>query len=105
MRLSVYLSAPDRSQKPEKSEHLATLKTNSKDRSILPGDFVSEARLKPLLLLLCAEQGDTTAQLLLTLSPFFYAVAAMLALTALMHVYLAFAAPSLEEDDPTAGAV
>jgi hypothetical protein len=52
-----------------------------------------------------AEQGDTTAQLLLTLSPFFYAVAAMLALTALMHVYLAFAAPSFEEDDPTAGAV
>ncbi len=52
-----------------------------------------------------AEQGDTTAQLLLTLSPFFFAVAAMLALTALMHVYLAFAAPSPQEDDPTAGAV
>ncbi len=52
-----------------------------------------------------AEQGDTTAQLLLSLAPFFHAVAAMLALTALMHVYLAFAAPSHQEDDPTAGVV
>lgn len=52
-----------------------------------------------------AEQGDTTAQLLLSLAPFFHAVAAMLALTALMHVALAFAPPAQQEDDPTAGAV
>lgn len=33
-------------------------------------------------------QGDTTAQLLISIAPFQYAAAALLALTAVMHVYL-----------------
>lgn len=35
-----------------------------------------------------ASQGDTTAQLLISLAPFQYAAAALLLLTAVMHVYL-----------------
>lgn len=52
-----------------------------------------------------AEQGDTTAQLLLPMAPFFHAVAWMLALTALMHVYLAFAPPPDEPEQSGAGAL
>lgn len=35
-----------------------------------------------------ASQGDTTAQLLISLAPFQYAAAALLLLTAVMHIYL-----------------
>jgi TRAP-type C4-dicarboxylate transport system permease small subunit len=35
-----------------------------------------------------ASQGDTTAQLLISLAPFQYAASALLLLTAVMHVYL-----------------
>jgi TRAP-type C4-dicarboxylate transport system permease small subunit len=49
-------------------------------------------------------QGDTTAQLQLSLAPFYYAAGVMLALTAVMHLYLAYR-PTLADDDPTAGAV
>jgi TRAP-type transport system small permease protein len=52
-----------------------------------------------------AVQGDTTAQLQLPLSFWYYAAGALLALTAVMHLYLAFRAPVDGPDDPTAGAV
>jgi TRAP-type C4-dicarboxylate transport system permease small subunit len=54
-----------------------------------------------------ADQGDTTAQLQLPMAPWYYAAAALLLATALMHLYLAFRAPSAEQadEDPTAGAV
>lgn len=52
-----------------------------------------------------AEQGDTTAQLQLPMAPWYYAAAALLLLTALMHLYLACRPPADEADDPTAGAV
>jgi TRAP-type transport system small permease protein len=52
-----------------------------------------------------ADQGDTTAQLQLPMAPWYYAAAALLLTTALMHLYLAFRPPPDEADDPTAGAV
>ena len=52
-----------------------------------------------------AQQGDTTAQLLWSLAPFYYAVALTLALTALMHLYLAFVPAVAESAQPGAGAV
>lgn len=52
-----------------------------------------------------AEQGDTTAQLQLAMAPWYYAAGVLLALTALMHLHLAFNRPPEVDDDPTAGAV
>lgn len=52
-----------------------------------------------------AEQGDTTAQLQLAMAPWYYAAGVLLALTALMHLHLAFNRPAEVDDDPTAGAV
>ena len=53
-----------------------------------------------------AEQGDTTAQLQLAMAPWYYAAAALLLATALMHLYLAVRPPSGQADeDPAAGAV
>ncbi len=49
--------------------------------------------------------GDTTAQFQWPMAPFQYAVGAMLALTALMHLFLAVRPPEQQADDPTAGAV
>jgi len=49
--------------------------------------------------------GDTTAQYLWPLAPFQYAVGVLLALTALMHLFLAVRPPPQQTDDPTAGAV
>jgi len=49
--------------------------------------------------------GDTTAQYLWPLAPFQYAVGVLLALTALMHLFLAVRPPPHQTDDPTAGAV
>lgn len=51
-----------------------------------------------------ALEGDTTAQLLLPMSPFFHAVSVLLLVTAIMHVVLAFR-PVPMDDDPMAGAV
>ena len=51
------------------------------------------------------EQGDITAQLQLSIAPYQYAAGAMLALTAVMHLWLAFRPPVDAPDDPTAGAV
>jgi TRAP-type C4-dicarboxylate transport system permease small subunit len=52
-----------------------------------------------------AGQGDTTAQLQLALAPWYYAAGVLLALTALVHVWLAFRPPAETDDDPVAGAV
>lgn len=53
-----------------------------------------------------ADQGDTTAQLQLPMAPWYYAAAALLLATALMHLYLAFRPPPGQADeDPAAGAV
>ena len=52
-----------------------------------------------------AQQGDTTAQLQLSLAPWYYAAGVLIALTALMHLYLAFRPPVEESDEPVAGAV
>lgn len=51
-----------------------------------------------------ALEGDTTAQLLLPMSPFFHVVSVLLIMTAVMHVVLAFR-PVRTDDDPLAGAV
>jgi hypothetical protein len=52
-----------------------------------------------------AEQGDTTAQLQLALAPWYYAAGVLIALTALMHLVLAFRPLAEADDTPTAGAV
>jgi TRAP-type C4-dicarboxylate transport system permease small subunit len=52
-----------------------------------------------------ASQGDTTAQLLLPLAPWYYAAGVLIALTALMHLFLAFRPPVEDSDVPVAGAV
>jgi len=52
-----------------------------------------------------AGQGDTTAQLQLALAPWYYAAGVLIALTALMHLVLAFRPPAEADDTPTAGAV
>jgi TRAP-type transport system small permease protein len=52
-----------------------------------------------------AVDGDTTAQFLWPMAPFQYAVGALLALTALMHLFLAIRPPARQADDPIAGAV
>jgi TRAP-type C4-dicarboxylate transport system permease small subunit len=51
------------------------------------------------------EQGDTTAQLQLALGPWYYAAGVLIALTALMHLVLAFRPRAEAEDTPAAGAV
>lgn len=51
------------------------------------------------------EQGDTTAQLQLPMAHWYYAASLLLALTALMHLVLAFRAPVDADDEPVAGAV
>jgi len=51
------------------------------------------------------EQGDTTAQLQLALGPWYYAAGVLIALTALMHLVLAFRPRAEAEDTPSAGAV
>ncbi len=53
------------------------------------------------------EQGDTTAQLQLALGPWYYAAGVLIALTALMHLVLAFRPPADAgaDDTPAAGAV
>ena len=52
-----------------------------------------------------ASDGDTTAQLQLSLAPWQYAAGVMLVLTAVMHLVLAFRPLAETADDPTAGAV
>lgn len=44
------------------------------------------------------EQGDTTAQLQLSMAPYYYATAVLLMLTAIVHLWLAFrASPEFDE--------
>jgi TRAP-type transport system small permease protein len=50
------------------------------------------------------EQGDITAQLLIPMGPFYYGTALMLAITALVHSYLAFQ-PVQDDDEIKAGAL
>lgn len=52
-----------------------------------------------------AEQGDTTAQLHLAMAPGYYAAGVLIALTALMHLVLAFRPPAEVDSGPVAGAV
>ena len=52
-----------------------------------------------------ALEGDTTAQLLLPMAPFFNAVWVMLVIAACVHLYLAFRPASDRDDDLTTGAL
>ena len=52
-----------------------------------------------------ALEGDTTAQLLLPMAPFFNAVWVMLVIAACVHLYLAFRPESDRDDDLTTGAL
>lgn len=51
------------------------------------------------------DQGDITAQLLIPLGPFYYGTALMLAVTALVHLYLAFQPVQDDDDEIKAGAL
>jgi TRAP-type transport system small permease protein len=52
-----------------------------------------------------SEQGDITAQLLIPMGPFYYVAAALLAITAVIHVTVALQGPEPESDEIKAGAL
>jgi TRAP-type transport system small permease protein len=51
------------------------------------------------------DQGDMTAQLQIPLAPFYYGTALMLLVTAMVHVFLAFQAPMVDQGEIKGGAL
>jgi TRAP-type transport system small permease protein len=51
------------------------------------------------------DQGDITAQLQIPMAPFYFGTALMLLVTALVHIFLAFQAPMVDDGEIKAGAL